>query len=267
MRGKAKDEIPETEGWQSRLQAELARLESRNRQAAWISVLAVAILLFAAASLFFRSSFWLQDALEVRVPPPFLFAVLVLFILLVLYLVRRELEIRKLSVLAIHERFTAENERSAGMIDPLTRVFNRRFLAEFVQSEIARAERNQRPLTFVMCDLDRFKALNDKYGHQAGDEVLEITAGVLKSCVRGSDFVVRYGGDEFLLILAETDEASAAAVLGRVREKIVEKKRLRDLGVSLSLGCYAHRAGHTVAQDIGEVDARLYADKVVTHSR
>ena len=255
-------EIAEPQSWQGRLQAELARLESRNRQAAWISVMAIAVLVLAAASLFLRSSFWLKDSLEIKVPPPVLFVVLVLFILLVLYLVRRELEIRKVSVLAIHERLAAEREHSAGMIDPLTRVFNRRFLAELLQGEIARAERNQRPLTFVMCDLDRFKKLNDTYGHPIGDEVLELTAAVLKSCVRGSDYVVRYGGDEFLLVLSETDEPAAAAVLARVREKIAEAKRLRDLGVSLSLGCYAHRAGQSVAQDIAEVDARLYADKL-----
>jgi diguanylate cyclase (GGDEF)-like protein len=118
-----------------------------------------------------------------------------------------------------------------------------------------------------MCDVDRFKALNDRYGHPAGDEVLEVTAGVLKSCVRGSDYVVRYGGDEFLLILSETDEPSAGAVLARIREKIQEAKRLRELGVSLSLGCYAHRAGQTVAQDIGEVDARLYLEKLPTGAR
>ena len=264
MRGKAKAEIAEPLSWQGRLQEELARLESRNRQTAWISVLAVAILLLAAASLFFRASFWRQDALEIRLPPPILFVVLVVCILLVLYLVRRELEIRKLSVMAIHERVTVEREHSAGMIDPLTHVFNRRFLSELLQGEIARAERNQRPLTFVMCDLDRFKQLNDAYGHSVGDQALEVTATVLKSCVRGSDYVVRYGGDEFLLILSETDESSAGAVLARIREKVGEEKKLAMLGVSLSLGCCAHRAGQTVAQDISEVDARLYADKVAT---
>jgi diguanylate cyclase (GGDEF)-like protein len=267
MRRNAKLKISEPQSWQSRLQAEFARLESRNRQSAWISVLAVTILIFAAASLFLHSSFWLKDALELKVPPPLLFVVLVLFVLLVLYLARRELEIRKLNVLTLYERLSVEREHSAGMVDPLTRVFNRRFLAELLQGEIARAERNQRPLTFVMCDLDRFKELNDSYGHPVGDEVLEVTAGVLKSCVRGSDYVVRYGGDEFLLILSETDETAASAVVMRVREKIAEARRLRDLGVSLSLGCYAHRTGRTVAQDIAEVDARLYTEKLDARTR
>jgi diguanylate cyclase (GGDEF)-like protein len=266
MRGKSKAEVGQPRSWQGRLQVELARLESRNRQAAWISLLALTILVLAAASLFFRTSFWARDALEIRIPPPILFVVLVLFILLVLYLVRRELEIRKLTVLAIQERVTLEGEKTAGTMDPLTHVFNRRFLSEVLQGEIARAERNQRALTLVMCDIDRFKELNDTYGHPVGDEVLEVTAHVLKSCVRGSDYVVRYGGDEFLMILSETNESSAGAVVARVREKIGEERRLGELGVSLSLGWYAHRSGQSAAQDMAEVDSRLYVDKLAARA-
>jgi len=247
--------------WQGRLKLELSRLEARNRQTRWIGLLAVVILLLGAGSLLFRRSFWLQDALEIKVPPPLLFVLLVLIILLVLYLFRRELEIRRLNLLTLEERLLVENERSEGMIDSLTHVFNRRFLADLLQGEIARAERNGRPLTLAMCDVDHFKQVNDRFGHAVGDEVLAQTANILKSCVRGSDHVVRYGGDEFLLVLSETDEMDAAAVLGRVRQKVAEWDRMRELGVTLSLGVYAHRAGQTAAQDIAAVDARMYAEK------
>jgi diguanylate cyclase len=247
--------------WQGRLRVELARLNARNRLAAAVSVLAIVVLVAGAASLFFRSSFWVQESIEIRIPPPILFVLLILIILLALYLVRRELEIRRLTSLVIEERLLAESEHSAGMIDPVTHVLNRRFLPGLLQGEIARAERNRRPLTLAMCDIDHFKQVNDRYGHVVGDEILTETAAILKSCVRGSDFVVRYGGDEFLLVLSETDEAGANAVVARVREKMGEWARSAELGISLSLGLYVHRAGQTSIEDIAEVDARLYGVK------
>ncbi|HEV3277610.1 MAG TPA: GGDEF domain-containing protein [Terriglobia bacterium] len=247
--------------WQGRLKVELARLDARNRLAGAVSLLAIAILVLGAVSLFFRSSFWLQESIDIKIPPPILFVALVLLILLALYLVRRELQIRKLTLLVIEERQLAESERSAGMIDAVTHVFNRRFLPGLLRSEIARAERNHRPLTLVMCDLDRFKQINDRYGHVMGDEVLTETAAILKACVRGSDSVVRYGGDEFLLVLSETEEGGANAVVARIREKMAEWERSGELGISLSLGLYTHRAGQSAEQDIAEVDARLYGEK------
>lgn len=247
--------------WQGRLKVELARLDQRNRLAIAVSVLAIAVLVLGAGSLFFRSSFWGQQAVEIRIPPPILFVLSILIILLALYLVRRELEIRKLTSLVIEERLLAESEHSAGMIDPVTHVFNRRFLPGLLQGEIARAERNRRPLTLVMCDIDRFKQVNDRYGHVVGDEVLAETAAILKSCVRGSDFVVRYGGDEFLLVLSETDEAGANAVVARIREKVAEWIRSSEFGIGLSLGVYVHENGQSAAEDIAEVDARLYGAK------
>lgn len=256
-----KDDVSTPVTWQGRLKVELARLEARNRQTRWISVLAVLILLWGAFSLFARRSFWLQEAIEIKFPPSLLFVVLILLVFLVLYLVRRELEVRRLNLMALEERVVAESERSEGMIDSLTHVFNRRFLTELLQGEIARAERNRRPLTLAMCDLNHFKEVNDRYGHPVGDEVLTETANILKSCVRGSDFVVRYGGDEFLLVLSETDEAGASAVLVRVREKMEEWDRQRQLGISLSLGVYAHRTGQSPDQDIAAVDSQMYTEK------
>jgi len=130
-----------------------------------------------------------------------------------------------------------------------------------VLGEIARAERNQRPLTLVMCDLDHFKQVNDRYGHLVGDEILAQTASILKSCVRGSDYVVRYGGDEFLLILSETDEPGGRTVLTRIREKMAESERIQEVGMSLSFGLWLHKAGQSADQDVAAVDARFYADK------
>ena len=259
MRRKA--DVAEHLGLEARFKAELARLEARNSQTRWISFLALALLLAGVGALLWRESFWRQETVEIKIPPPILFVLLVLLILLVLYLLRRELEIRKLSLLSIEEGLATESERSAGMIDAVTHVFNRRFLRDLLQGEIARAERNQRPLMLVMCDLDRFKQVNDTYGHLVGDEILAQTAGILKSCVRGSDYVVRYGGDEFLLILSETDDPGARTVIGRIREKMAESERIQEVGTSLSFGLWLHQQGLSAEQDIAGADAHFYAER------
>ncbi len=259
-------ELTERMGLHARLQAELAKLESRNREVRWLTVFAAAVLVLGTITLLSRGSFW-QQTLEVKIPPQILFMALIVVVVVALYLARRELEMRKLSLLTIQESMAAEAEHSAGMIDSVTNVLNRRFLLELLQGEIARAERNNRPLALLMCDLNNFKQVNDRYGHLMGDHVLAQTAGVLKSCVRGSDYVVRYGGDEFLLILSETDEVGALAVRARIEEKMAEwdgANRVGDVPISLSLGLYVHVHGLSAEQDIAEADARMYAE---THQK
>ena len=95
-------------------------------------------------------------------------------------------------------------------------------------------------------------------------------AGILKSCVRGSDYVVRYGGDEFLVVLSETDQPGARIVLDRMRQKVEEwnqTHRIGDINISVSLGHYQHVAGETADQAIAESDSRMYADKQTKGTR
>jgi diguanylate cyclase (GGDEF)-like protein len=106
--------------------------------------------------------------------------------------------IEELRLQNFRRTLAAQSESSASMLDPLTNVFNRRVLPELLQSEVAPPERTNRPLALIVCDLDNFKSLNDRYGHLMGDYVLSQFAAILKMCVRGADHVIRYGGDEFL---------------------------------------------------------------------
>jgi diguanylate cyclase (GGDEF)-like protein/PAS domain S-box-containing protein len=103
-----------------------------------------------------------------------------------------------LSNLRLHETL-----RSQSIRDPLTGLFNRRFMEESLELEIRRASRNQRPLGMIMIDLDHFKYFNDNFGHEAGDLLLKELGALLKSNIRGEDIACRYGGEEFTLILPE----------------------------------------------------------------
>ena len=256
-------------GPQARIETELVQLEAHNRDIWVLVVFAGAVLVLGALSLLAPGSFWQQNTLEMKIPPQLLFLVMMVVMLLALYMVRREVELRKLRLLNVQHTLSAQAEFSASMVDSLTNVFSRSFLRELLQGEIARAERNSRSLGLVMCDVDNFKAVNDRYGHLMGDYVLAQIAGILKSCVRGSDYVVRYGGDEFLIVLSETEAAGSQIVVNRIRQKMAEwhrANRVGDISIGISMGLHQHVPGQSVEQAVSEADARMYKEKQASHN-
>lgn len=114
---------------------------------------------------------------------------------------------------------TTERE---SLSDPLTGLANRRFLQEILLRELRRAQRSNQPVALMIVDIDHFKAVNDTYGHHAGDEMLEQLAGIMISSVRATDFVVRYGGEEFVILLPETRLVDALKVAEKLRKTIGE---------------------------------------------
>ena len=154
--------------------------------------------------------------------------------------------------------------------DPLTGTFNRRTFLELAEKEIARARRSKEPLSLVLFDLDHFKAVNDKYGHLAGDQVLKRFVEVAKMCLRQEDLLVRYGGEEFCLLLPQTDSADAAALAERIRGAteyssfaIKDGRSERRINVTVSGG--VAQLGGDLDEDIGALIARadeaMYAAK------
>lgn len=154
--------------------------------------------------------------------------------------------------------------------DPLTRVHNRRYLDRRLGVEIARARRYHTPLSILLLDIDHFKALNDRYGHQAGDQVLGQLAREISSTVRAADVVGRYGGEEFLIIAPNTPLPDALWLAERLREAIAARRfsavdmegELQEIRVTASIGVAALEKGMNEAQQlIRAVDQRLYQAK------
>lgn len=257
-------------GPQARLQDELSKIESRNRDALILAIFGAAVLLLGLLSLITPDSFWRHNKLEISFPPQALFVFMMIVMVLAFYMVRREAEVRKLRLLNLQQTLDSQSDRSASMIDSLTNVFSRSFLRDLLQGEISRAERNDRPLGLIMCDVDHFKAVNDRFGHLMGDYVLAQIASILKACVRGSDYVVRYGGDEFLVVLAETDEVGSQVVMNRIRQRVSEwdqANRIGDIALGVSLGLHQHVPGQSVEQSVAVADARMYASKQAAHEK
>lgn len=116
---------------------------------------------------------------------------------------------------------TAESQmRQASYTDDLTGLYNRRFLQQRLAEEMHRASRYTLRLSCILLDIDHFKSINDTHGHAAGDFVLKELAGIMKSHVRKSDLAIRYGGEEFMLILFENDKNGALRVAERVRADV-----------------------------------------------
>jgi diguanylate cyclase (GGDEF)-like protein len=123
--------------------------------------------------------------------------------------------------------------------DALTGVWNRGAILEALEKELARSCRESRPLSVVLADIDFFKALNDTYGHQAGDAVLKEVARRLSSALRSAEWVGRYGGEEFLIVLYPSDESAAFKLMERLRENVSSKPVELDgetIHTTISLG-------------------------------
>lgn len=149
--------------------------------------------------------------------------------------------------------------------DVLTRLFNRRFLPAVIGREIHVAQSRNTGFALLLLDLDHFKRVNDGYGHEAGDQVLQQTATLLLACVRNGDFVFRYGGEELLVMLVEVDKASAMRVAELIRSKFevtpFQLGQGRTLNVTVSIGV-AMYDGHPDHQYLlKRADAAMYEAK------
>ena len=112
--------------------------------------------------------------------------------------------------------------RREALMDPLTHLWNRRGASVLLKAAFASADQRGTPLALALLDLDNFKRINDNHGHQTGDEVLRRVASRLLSAVRGDDAICRLGGDEFLVLMADTDAAIASRVAERIRHAITD---------------------------------------------
>lgn len=163
--------------------------------------------------------------------------------------------------------------RRESMLDPLTKIFNRKSFDEGLTKALNEAADRDRPLCLMLLDIDHFKRFNDSWGHQTGDQVLRLVAMTLKSNIKGKDIAARYGGEEFAAILPETDLDGGVTLAENIRRAIQAKELLKrstneKLGrVTASLGVAIYRQGDTVGSLIERADRCLYAAKHAGRNR
>lgn len=168
--------------------------------------------------------------------------------------------------LALANLMLRDTLRQQSIRDPLTGLFNRRYLEESMQRELARAERKAAPLALIMLDVDQFKQFNDTFGHEAGDLVLREIGLSLKGYVRGGDIACRYGGEEFTVLMPETTLATAQQRAEKLREA-VRRLQLQQSGqmlggITVSLGVAVFpEHGSTLEMLLRAADVALYEAK------
>jgi diguanylate cyclase (GGDEF)-like protein len=168
-------------------------------------------------------------------------------------------------LLMLSERLLEEN-RELATRDYLTHIFNRRTFNDLAIRELARAERNGHDTSLLMIDIDRFKLVNDTYGHPVGDEALVHLVSILKRAVRMQDLYARYGGEEFIVLLAETSSEEAFQIAERLRERIADSSLFvhnHTIKMTVSIGVAAAGKGNkfTLEELINDADIAMYSAK------
>jgi diguanylate cyclase len=157
--------------------------------------------------------------------------------------------------------------RDSAYLDHLTQIANRRHMDEVLQREIAEARRHHAPLCFALGDLDHFKELNDRCGHQVGDALLKHFAALLRSNIKGQDTAARFGGEEFAIIFPRTSLFGAGHITDRIRQLlrgtdfVLSRDQSRVGPVSVSFGVTQLRPGDNMDSLIRRADGLLYAAK------
>ena len=149
--------------------------------------------------------------------------------------------------------------------DVLTGAHNRRYFIEHAEIEIARSQRNRKPLAILMMDIDHFKNINDTLGHQEGDKVLKAVVSMCQECVRGTDILARVGGEEIAALLVDVEKPNAIIVAQRIR-RMIDEMRIpsdkADIELSISVGIAFYEKGDKPLADmLKEADAELYRAK------
>ena len=174
----------------------------------------------------------------------------------------------------IENALNHERIKRLGLVDPLTGLNNRRYFDARLSEEIGQARRTGRPLACLFLDIDHFKQVNDTHGHGVGDRVLQIVATTLKSQMRLNDVLARLGGEEFAVLLADTDQATALDIAERIRLAVAHGSRdALPFPVTISIGCSTLADEETSTPDIAgarlldEADRALYQAKQTGRNR
>ncbi|MFW5737192.1 MAG: sensor domain-containing diguanylate cyclase [Halanaerobium sp.] len=167
------------------------------------------------------------------------------------------------SCVDITERIRGQQYKERAIRDGLTGIFNRQYFFELMQEEYYKAVENQKPLSVIMFDVDKFKTINDSYGHMVGDQVLKKLTKAVNEVIRDLDFFARYGGDEFIIGLPGTDTVAVNKVALRILDNIenIKIEKALELEITCSIGAVTLNKEKSIEQLIEKADQALYNSK------
>lgn len=256
----------ESQTFSKQLRERMAVLERKDWEL-WILALLMLAILAVGFLLILLPAYFFEDGviqINAQISPQLMIGFLVLVMMFIAYLIHKHFQVRAMRVQSITDAWNAEIAHIQSLVDPLTQALNRSALEEILSREIKRVQRRQSTLFFLYIDVNDFKNVNTKFGHLSGDLVLAEVGGILKRCVRGSDYVIRMGGDEFLAALVDTDMPGAGVVKARINQKVQEwnaNSPLPDFELSLSIGVQGFDPARTLDEVLADADSGMYAEK------
>ncbi len=255
------------------LQADLQNLERRDWWLWSLAVVVMLLLTFAVFAMTFPGLLKVDDPFFLSSQDRAVRGLIGLVVIFNAYTIYQQITIKrlrrdfskKIEEMRILQARAEELERLA-TFDSLTGLSNRRVAEERLAAEASRSARHSQPLTVIAFDLDRFKEINDTYGHAAGDQVLKEFSRRLESAVRKSDIAARMGGDEFLILLPECDTSRVQLLLDRLRNMQITYAGTR-IPICFSAGWVGYENGETPEHFLERADRTLYAEKRLGKTR
>ncbi len=247
-----------------RIEQKIRALDWRDLQLWCIGFVAVVVLAAGFLALVMPQMLWHISAVVSRQEniAQLIFGLTALLILLNVYLFQQRLLLLRTRRELILQLQIAERRART---DPLTGVFNRRFMEEALTREVGRAERNHSKLSVMLADVDEFKSFNTRFGHLIGDKILIEATGLLQKNFRAADLLIRYGGDEFLVIMPDTDLVQAGAAVERLHQLLERwnNREHREYRLALSCGVALYTPETGIEEFLRAADADLYVRKAI----
>ncbi|HVI79566.1 MAG TPA: GGDEF domain-containing protein [Candidatus Acidoferrum sp.] len=244
------------------IQRQIHELTSRDTQL-WSIITLVVLVLTAGFLTVVMPNLTIKQRLiriEEGYLPQLFFGLICLVVLFNIYLLSQRVNLNSTRKALISELVLNERLESLSLIDPLTQLFNRRALNELISHQVARANRNGGPLSFLIMDINGFRELNNKLGSMEGNRILTDFARMLKKVFRGGDLIFRQGGDEFLVVMPDTTEQQAEPPLKRLLG-LVEHWNLDNgsrFQLSFTWGLAEYVTGTSLEDVLRTVDRKLY---------
>jgi len=243
---------------------DLEALSSRDWQLWSICALVIVVIAIGLAAFVVPNLVWANVRTDSRYVSQLFFGLITLIILFNVYILEQKRKLNRVRGQLLRELMESARARETALVDPLTGVFNRRYMEEIVPREISKATRSGTELSLIILDVDGFKDINTKFGHFGGDQYLRDVATLLKKTFRGSDTVLRLGGDEFLIILPETSNKQAL----RAAERLSWETRWWNQAghakyeLSFSCGVATYRKGLDMKEVLDAADKDMYRVKL-----
>ena len=248
----------------SEIYRDLEALSSRDYQLWSICALVIVVIAIGLAAFVIPNLVWTNLHTDTRYIPQLFLGLITLIILFNVYILEQKRQLNRARAQLLRELIESAKARETALVDPLTGVFNRRYMEEIFPREISKASRSGSELSLIMLDVDGFKDINTKFGHFGGDQYLRDVATLLKKTFRGSDTVLRLGGDEFLILLPETSHKQAV----RASERLTWETRWWNQAghakyqLSFSCGVATYRKGMDMKQVLDAADKDMYQIKI-----